>query len=173
AFQYENWDGYRDIRARVRLNNTRSAVESIHPGPLHFNNNALSGLVTVNNWLAISDLEIARSTWFNDIQNTSKDSIEPDGSAILDWGRNRIMYTLRETEKPAWEVAKEVAAAEYGVVYFDEFGRFRFHNFETIQARGLQAPDRVFTISDVEGLSMRTTMDSVRNKWVVTTTTGY
>lgn len=168
---FEHWPG-QGVQGRVRINENRGDPREIYSGDLLFNNYPLAGITVVNHWLPISDLEYARSRWASDINNTSKGSLEPMDTADLSWGRNRVMYTLRETARPAWDIAKDVAAAEYGVVWFDEHGRFRFWNFDRVTQQQDKV-QRYFDLSQVEGLSMRTTMDSVRNKWIVTTKTGY
>ena len=158
------------VKLRTRINNTTSAITQPYTGNLPAWNDYLSSLVTVQNRYAISDLEIHRSEWGSDLGNITK-NITLANTADVSWGRNRVTYTLRQKDAPAWDLAKDLAAAEYGVVMFDEFGKFIFWNFDDVTA--LQSTvQRTFDLSQVEGLSMRTTMDSVRNKWIVTTNTG-
>ena len=166
------WSYGNYIDCRTRVDNEQSSVVRIYNASPPGDNDALSGLVTVQHNFPVSDVEIVASKWGEDVWHTTKESIEPLNTADVSQGRNRVMYTLRETEKPAWDIAKEVSAAEYGVVWFDEFGRFRFWNFEDVTAQH-ETVNRKFDLSDVEGLSMRTTMDSVRNMWVVESRTGY
>ncbi|WP_190821953.1 hypothetical protein [Saccharopolyspora pogona] len=145
---------------------------------------ALGGLVTVENKYALSDLFVFRNQFREFITNndkydlTSRSNVKsighltgtPDGDTR--WGRNRFMYTLRDDTQESWDIVKGVAAAEFGVVFFDEEGDFNFWNYDTVARLQQGEPVRKFTLDEVENLSLRLTMDSVRNVWRVTTRTA-
>ena len=170
---------------RTRINETVSSaitVPYVHSGGSEY---ALAGLVTIENKYALSDLVILRNQFREFITNNDPYIFEPRGNvkAIghIDpdtpvtnsrWGKNRFMYTLRDDTKDAWDIVKEVAAAEYGVVFFDEEGNFQFWNYDTVDQKQHEDPVRLFTLDQVENFSLRLTMDSLRNVWRVTTKTA-
>ncbi|MBP2479096.1 hypothetical protein JOF53_007968 [Crossiella equi] len=64
----------------------------------------------------------------------------------------------------SWEVIRTAVGAEYGLVEFTEAGRFRFLNRETARRRASTAPVRTLDAAvDLSGLSVSTSLDSVRN----------
>lgn len=132
---------------------------------------ALNGLVTVRNHYALSDLQILRTAYHSWLGVLAY-NYSSRGNADLSWGRNRVTYTLREEETEAWELAKAVAAAEYGTVFFDEHGTFKFWTYDDVHSLQGTASKQL-TVDEVSGLSLRITMDSVRNVWQVTSKTGY
>lgn len=171
AFQVNNISGGSFMRTAI--DGTYSAVKSHVYNSPGYTDYELLGLVKVENKYALSDLVVVRSAFSNDINTTAfRYDTTTYGNAAVSRGGNRITYTLRDDNQEAWEVAKAVAAAEFGTVFFDDHGQFRFWNYEDILAKQ-QTPVRSFDISDVSGLSIRNTMDSVRNTWQVTTRTGY
>lgn len=133
-------------------------------------NDYLSGLFRVEHQYAVSDVWVCQTPTLVNFGNWKYDTT-PAGTAEVSWGRNRVTYTLRDDGREGWDLAKEVASAEYGVVFFDERGRFVFWNYTDMAARQAN-PLRTFTLDDLESLALRNTFDSVRNVWTVTTTTG-
>ncbi|MEU6267700.1 hypothetical protein [Saccharopolyspora shandongensis] len=129
-------------------------------------NDRYSGLVWVRNSWGVSDVNIWHVLQRPPIEDFVP-SVTPVGNAAVSWGRNRETYTLRESFE-AWELAKDVAAAEFGAVFFDESGKFHFWNYDDIEAKRAMVV-REFTADDVDGLSLTYTTDSVRNVWDVTT----
>lgn len=159
------------VKSAVWINETRSATKDTgwdHPG---ISEDPLNGLVTIRNYFALSDVEVFKNALQSQMDIT-KYSFNNLHNADLSWGRNRITYTLREEETEAWELAKNIAAAEYGTVFFDEHGKFKFWTYDDVHNLQSQVA-RELTTDDVSGLSLRITMDSVRNVWQVTSKTGY
>ncbi len=155
---------------RVRIDETYSSESRWSGRAAGDVNDKLSGLVSLRNTYAISDAYVVKCTYLMTFSAFTYRTAAAD-DARVSWGRNRVTYTLRETGREAWDLAKEVASAEYGVVFFDEVGRFIFWNYQDVANRQ-SAPVRTFTIDDLEGFKLRDTFDSVRNVWTVTTTTG-
>ncbi len=133
-------------------------------------NDRLSGLVRIEHKYAVSDSYVVKANFATTFANFTYDRTPAD-TARVSWGRNRVAYTLRETGREAWDLAKDVSSAEYGVVFFDEFGRFVFWNYRDMTARQ-ESPVRTFTLDHLESLSLRNTFDSVRNVWTVKTQTA-
>lgn len=87
-------------------------------------------------------------------------------AAVLDKGNNLLSYTPKREGVDAWDIITEVAAAEFGSVFWDEEGVFRFWNYDRI--KNLQSTIvRNLSIDDVSGLSITDSLDSVRNIWSV------
>lgn len=155
---------------RVRIGDTYSDESRWSGRSAGDVNDHLSGLVGVRNTYALSDVYIVKAGTLITFSALGYDT-SPADTARVSWGRNRVTYTLREDGREAWDLAKEVSSAEYGVVFFDEHGRFIFWNYRDMISRQ-SAPLRTFTIDDLESLALRNTFDSVRNVWTVTTQTG-
>lgn len=168
---YDSGFTNQDVLMQTLLDDQRSSVKVTGWRLGGVGEYARSGLVTVQNKYALSDLCILRA--HNKFTDYNIDYItEGYGNAVIPPGRNRVTYTLRDESTEAWELAKEVAAAEYGVVFFDEQGTFRFWTYDNVLERQENSV-KTLTIDDVSGLDLRLTMDSVRNFWKVTTRTGW
>lgn len=87
-------------------------------------------------------------------------------AAVLDQGLNSLSYNPGISGKEAWDVITDVAAAEFGSVFWDETGIFRFWNYNTVKAKQ-DTPVRTVTLSDVQGLQITNSLDSVRNIYSV------
>ena len=82
--------------------------------------------------------------------------------AVLDSGLNRLSYMPVVDVDDAWELMRDVASAEFGSVFWDESGVFKFWNYETIQM--LQnAPVRSINLDQLTGLRFTNWSDSIRN----------
>lgn len=165
-------DPSRPALMRTRVNGTTSNAVTANytlPGSAEY---ALGGLVTVENKYALSDLFVFRNQYREFITNNDPYDFTTRANVRADWGRNRFMYTLRDGSKESWDVVKEVSAAEYGVVFFDEEGNFNFWNYDTVDQKQHEDPVRFFDLDQVENFSLRLTMDAVRNVWRVTTKTA-
>lgn len=159
------------VKSQCWIDGTKTAIADTGWDNGGVGESTLNGFVTIRNHYAVSDVQIFRTAFTDYFTQYPYDRTSP-ANADLSWGRNRITYTLREEETEAWELAKDVAAAEYGTVFFDEYGTFKFWTFDDVQS--LQdGGAKQLSIEDVSGLSLRLTMDSVRNVWQVTSKTGY
>lgn len=172
VFGWDPWYTQNDTtKFQTYLDGNRSAIGDSGYALGGVAEDSRAGLVTVQNKYALSDLVILRDAFPFDGNTLPYDMTLYDNAEVAK-GRNRITYTLREENVEAWELAKEVAAAEYGVVYFDEYGKFHFLTYDQVIAKQDQLAKEM-DISNVSGLSLRLTMDSVRNVWKVTSRTGY
>src|SRR5690606_35365267 len=69
----------------------------------------------------------------------------------------------------AWSIITEVAAAEFGSVFWDENGFVQFWNLTTVLGKQSNAVKTV-SLDDVSGLEFTNSSDSVRNCLAVQTT---
>ncbi len=86
---------------------------------------------------------------------------------VLDRGLNRLSFLPNKQGALAWDVITEVAAAEFGAVFWDEAGVFRFWNQQTISDKKALVT-RTLTLDHVAGLEMTASLDSVRNNYSIT-----
>src|SRR5690606_4945474 len=89
--------------------------------------------------------------------------------AIVDVGDNRLGYMPFREARDAWDINCDVAGAELGSVFFDENGVFHFWKWQTMLDKQ-ENPVRTLTLDQIEGLSLTSSLDSVRN--VITVQAG-
>lgn len=92
----------------------------------------------------------------------------PSYLARCDRGLNLFSYVPTHQKQEAWELVKEVAAAEFGSVFWDENGVFQFWNWKTMLDKRASVV-RTFSLDHVEGLKVSNNLDSVRNVFNLTT----
>jgi len=128
----------------------------------------LKGLFTVDHRCSLSDIYYT-ATNFGSLSVASAlqwGGRTPSYTAVLDNGRNGLSYMPVHQGDDAWEVAARVAEAEFGSIFWDESGVFRFWNAERMKT--LQDTIvRELTLDDVTGLEITNSLDSVRNIWTV------
>ncbi|RKT85596.1 hypothetical protein SAMN05421805_1183 [Saccharopolyspora antimicrobica] len=163
------WWSNGDIEMRSCIDDRRQAPRVVANRATTAHIDRLSGLVTIRNTWAVSDVAIVNGAAKPPLAQITYDTT-PAGTAQVSWGRNRATHTLRESFE-AFTLAKDVASAEYGLVLFDESGRFCFYNSDDVVDRQATTV-RTFTLDDLGNLGFRTTLDSVRNVWSVTTTSA-
>jgi len=83
-------------------------------------------------------------------------------AAVLDPGLHRLSHFPTVKEQEAWELIKEVAAAEFGAAFWDENGVFRFWNRNTLKNKRVN-PVRTVTADELGDLSVTFSNDSLRN----------
>lgn len=87
-------------------------------------------------------------------------------AAVLDPGLNRFSFMPTRNSDDAWEVITAAAGSEFGSVFWDETGVFRFWNYQRILA--LQdTVIRTLTLDQVSGMKITNSLDSIRNIWSV------
>ncbi|WP_144311946.1 hypothetical protein [Actinopolyspora erythraea] len=158
------------IRSRTRVGDDEGSPIEIRSKPLSSSYTALTNLVHVQHVHPMSDVEIAYSPSDDYLQYIHK-NITPVGNAQVSKGRNRATHTTRRSVE-AWELIKEVAGAEFGAAYFTNDGTFVFLNYEDILNKQTSTELEI-GINDIEGLSLRRTLSSVRNHWQVTTSSAH
>lgn len=126
----------------------------------------LKGLVQIAPTVGMSDIFYGTRDMEGAPADPAQASRPPKYSATLDDGLQSLSFLPLRNGDEAWQVITDVAAAEYGSVFWDEEGRFRFWNLRTLL---LKQNDTVrnFTLDDVSGLQLTNTLDSVRNIWSV------
>lgn len=129
----------------------------------------LLGVVIVRHAMAMSDIGYS----FRHIGGNTADPFEfsepwlhrqAKYAAVLDPGLNRFSYMPNRDGSDAWDLITEVAAAEFGSVFWDEAGNFRFWNLDTILGKR-DSPVRTVTLDHLTNLQMTNSLDSVRNTY--------
>ncbi|GAB3475251.1 hypothetical protein [Amycolatopsis cihanbeyliensis] len=129
----------------------------------------LQGLVYVTNAVGMNDLFYAfRNTRFIDLTGGagSGEPVPARYAAVLDPGLQQYTFLPVRNGQDAWEIITQVAAAEYGSVFWDEQGVFRFWNAEHIE-RLRNTVAKTLTLDQISGLKITHSLDSVRNIWSV------
>lgn len=130
----------------------------------------IKGRVTIGQALSISDVYYSvRNFYGAEGDNFSEAYRVPKYTGSLDRGLNRFSFTPTSKAVEAWDMITEVAAAEFGAVFWDEEGYFRFWNFDTITAKQANIV-RYITLDHTENLGMVSSLDSVRNSYTVQAT---
>lgn len=127
----------------------------------------------VRGWLTSPEvglIQLWRKLSLQDISYTSHDYNNPPATAlkgakygaVLDRSLNRLSFLPKRWGALSWDVITEIAAAEFGAVFWDENGVFRFWNQDTILSKKDQFV-RTFNLDDVSGLEITNSTDSIRN----------
>lgn len=126
------------------------------------------GLIKVRRRVSLTDIGFAVRNWFN--AGTDMFSLHQPAEypAALDGGLNRMSYTPEKDGDDAWDVITEVAGAEFGSVFWDEEGIFRFWNYDTVIGKQDQSV-RTFTPDEFGNITPTSSLDTVRNVWSVET----
>ncbi|MER7077918.1 hypothetical protein SAMN02982929_07239 [Saccharopolyspora kobensis] len=169
---YDGGPGAGDIWMRATIDGRRGTPKLVANRAFVDRNDRFSGLVQVNNTWAVSDVKIWNSRNKPPLEDFTYD-VTPRGNAVFPatWGKNRLTHTVRETGLEAWTLAKDVASAEYGAVFFDEAGRFVFWNYQDVIDKQASVV-RTYTVDDLGSLAFSYSTDAIRNVWVVTTQSG-
>lgn len=126
----------------------------------------LKGLFAVRRQVALNDIRYS-STNFGNLTVASSLTWGFRAAsyvAVLDRGINGISYIPQRQADDAWNVIAEVAQAEFGAVFWDEAGVFRFWNNARLGALK-NTIVRDMSLDDVTGLRITNSLDSVRNIW--------
>jgi hypothetical protein len=156
------------VAAGVNTNNA-GAYEDLGTVVSHVANvDELKGLFALDHRVALNDI-FYTATNFGSLtvaQALEWAGLAPDYVAVVDNGRNGISYSPIRQADDAWEVVANAASAEFGSVFWDEDGVFRFWN--SIRMKDLQTVIvRELSLDDVTGLQITNSLDSVRNIWSV------
>jgi len=131
---------------------------------------SLQGLLEVTHRVAMFDICYS-------FRNFGQTSLAPENNlwrqasyaAVLDTGLNTLSFNPGVNGQDAWEVITDLAAAEFGSVFWDENGVFRFWNYSTVKAKQ-DITTRSIGLKDVSGLEISNSLDSVRNIYSVQAT---
>lgn len=163
---HESYDGlYVFIRAGDNDNGGFQRVGDKFTGQRSLDEN--KGRILVRHKLPLNDIFYgSRNIYGATTDVTIGGRSEARYPAVLDRGLNLISHIPTRKGVDAWTIITEVAAAEFGSVFWDEMGTFRFWNYDRIKS--LQSNIvRQLTLHDVTGLSITNSLDSVRNIWSV------
>jgi len=158
-----NTRGY--IRAGSNQNVFGAFGPAIDPSSYPFDQ--LQGLLITRHRVATFDVAYAFRNFGMPTQPT-EDSMwrQAKYAAVLDQGANSISFNPGVNGKDAWDVITDLAAAEFGSVFWDENGVFRFWNYNTVKNKQ-NTIVRTIGLKDLEGLEISNTLDSVRNIYSV------
>lgn len=166
-----------DMAGYIRLRISRPGLSDITTGIQNVTGLAnnmghsfheLDGLLKVRRVVALQDIALgAHDLAIQLVATPGEAGVAPLYTAVLDRGLNSLSFLPSRRGSIAWDVITEVAAAEFGAVFWDESGVFHFWNQDTILAKKA-VPVRTFTIDQVQGLQMTVSTDSVRNYISVT-----
>lgn len=124
------------------------------------------GIVQVNPTVSFNDMYYA----FRNASGVSTDSSfakrPAKNAAHVDNGIQSLSFLPTRGSEDAWDIVTEVAASEFGAVFWDEAGKFNFWNYETIVDKQ-DTIVRTYSIEDFSDLTITNTFDSVRNIWSV------
>lgn len=125
--------------------------------------NNILGRVSVGNVVDMSDIFVSWRNLFGSAEGATWHAWrKPYYAAVLDRGLNRLSHIPVKRPIEAWRLITDIAAAEFGAVFWDENGIFRFWNQDRIQEKQNRIVRRV-TLDHLDRLNMTDTLDSVRN----------
>lgn len=125
------------------------------------------GRIGVIQAIDLSDVFVSARNWYGaDLPRKDQAYRDPGYAAVLDRGMNRLSHIPTEKPVEAWKIVTDVAAAEFGSVFWDETGVFRFWNQDHLVSKQ-QDFVRHVTLDHLEDLNMTDTLDSVRNVFTI------
>lgn len=168
---YAIWDAYNVAGAKCYVeagvnNTTFTGAVQTYVGATDI----FRGLVNINTELTVQDINFS-STNFGGLASSSWSGIAGKPSryaAVLDKGLNRLSYIPYRNGEDTWKTVTDIASAEFGSVFWDESGVFRFWNLDRILSKQ-STINREYTLDHVTGLNITNLFDGVRNIWSVTT----
>jgi hypothetical protein len=171
---YAIWDYYNPSGATVYIkagtvDNAGSTVVGGVKSYTAHPDDQIRGLMVVRRVLSIQDIHFT-STNYGSLAVPGADRFagyNAKYAAVLDPGLNRLSYTPSRSGDDAWQVITDVASAEFGSVFWDENGVFRFWNYDRLVGKQTNIV-RTLTLDDVSGLKISRDLDSVRNILSVT-----
>lgn len=161
------WDAFNSAGPRVSVqvgsNSTNGWVTLGGPIANQFDDDEQRGKAWLFHRHSLCDAYYATLATTGQASTSDSIGIRPAKyAAVLDQGKGRLTHLAAESGNDAWDTITEIAAAEWGAVFWDENGIFRFWNRDRIA--GLQSSVvRTLTLDEVSGLRLTNTLDSVRN----------
>lgn len=120
-----------------------------------------TGVFKIYRSISTQDIAVGTHT-LGLISTPGEAGVSAEYAAVLDRSVNRLSFLPDRRGALAWDVITEVAAAEFGAVFWDENGVFHFWNQDTILSKK-DTVVRQFTLDDVGTLNIQYSKDSVRN----------
>jgi hypothetical protein len=161
---YVCWDAYNAAgpKVYVEADSNNNGTETLSAVTFSGVYDPFPGLVQINRQVAMQDVYFTSTNFGGISTGSGRKPKSAKYASSLDRGLNRLSYMPVNGKPEAWEIVKEVAAAELGAVFWDEEGKFLFWNFETIQEKR-DTIVREITLDDLTALDITSTIDSVRN----------
>lgn len=162
------WDPFFPSGGTVYISagaNNSGLVSVSNPG-VFGGGDELAGLVEITRQVAMQDVYFTTTHFWGVGNGLIYRPKAAKYAASLDPGLNRLSNMPIPDKREAWDVIKSVADAEVGAVFWDEEGKFRFWNFNTIQEKRSTIV-RELTLDDVDGLDITRSLDSVRNVYAM------
>lgn len=156
-------------RVLVKVNGQSPGFVTVYNGRLpRISEHDIEGRVSLTHHMRIADVYYAVRNIYNAGSSSSNGYRPAKYAAVLDKGLNKFSFTPETRNAEAWSIITEAAASEFGSVFWDEDGIFRFWNLDTILSKQDEVV-RTFTIDDVSGLEMTRQLDGVRNIYSIET----
>lgn len=147
---------------QLKVNSTVTSVQNMQAGYGYLTEPSTS---RIRLWRKVALQDISVITRF--ATNGFVDTPTAKYTAVVDRGLNKLSFLPKRRGALAWDVITEVAAAEFGAVFWDESGVFHFWNQDTVSSKK-DTVVRSFTLNEVSGLEITTSLDSVRNMFSIT-----
>lgn len=129
-------------------------------------NHSLKGMVKLYTPVGLNDFTYSVRAPGTDLTVGINAGVPARYAAVLDEGLQELSHIPVRKGDDAWQIITDVAAAEFGSVFWDEAGVFHFWNYERMV--GLQSEIvRTYTLDDLSDLEITNTFDSVRNIWSI------
>jgi hypothetical protein len=164
---HATWDAFHSTGPKVYVgagSNNSGTVDLGDPITWVYQVDELAGLVEIKRQVSMQDIHVTVTHWTAVGSGNAYLPKPAKYAASLDRGINRLSFLPDRDRNDAWEVIKEVAEAEAGAAFWDEQGRFRFWNFDTIQAKQNDIVKEV-SLDDIQNLSVTSDLDSIRNTY--------
>src|SRR5690606_27042751 len=154
------------LRATVSVDENTTGDQYVHVLPAAGTHRPTAGRVMVRDHYGIQDIVYAQR-WVNRGQDLPQiiNAVAPY-CAVLDPGLLTLSHLPKVKSENAWELVKEIAAAELGAAFWDENGVFRFWNFNRIRNKRDEIV-KTLTPDELSGLAMTRSLDSLRNEITV------
>src|SRR5690606_3518323 len=151
------------LRATVTVGDNTTGDVDVHVLPSPGLTRSTVGRVMIRDHYGVQDVIYAQS-WYTDEPDRPDviNAIAPY-CAVLDPGLLSLSHFPNIKSEDAWELIKEIAAAELGAAFWDENGVFRFWNYNRIRDKRNQVV-KTLTPDELSGLSMTRSLDSLRNE---------
>lgn len=96
----------------------------------------------------------------------------PGNSNAIDLALNNLTFLPDLINADPWQTIKDIAAAEFAVVYTDEQANWRFKSRTTLRSFLSRPVDQVITLDSLQELELLTVKDGVRNYFSFSATSG-